>query len=168
MSKSFGIFFCMCYHLFVIKKRILFLLLKTIILNCRRKNKMNILNSLLNATASWQDVLNKLNENGNNSWGWVGTLMTTLSTVLWVLLALVGAAGGIYALYVGIKMARADSAEQREENKKRLINIVISIVVVIVLILFFNTFLPMILDAFHVFDQVVETPKSEALALLLR
>lgn len=126
---------------------------------------MNILNSLLNA-ASWNDIVRDFGA----EWGWISTLMTTLSTVLWVLLALVGAAGGIYALYVGIKMARADSAEQREENKKRLINIVISIVVVIVLILFFNTFLPMILDAFGVFTPVVEDPNAggTALALLLR
>ena len=68
--------------------------------------------------------------------------MGVMSTVLWVVLALVGAAGGIYAVYVGIKMARADSAEAREENKKRFINILISIVVVLVLILFFNIFLP--------------------------
>lgn len=106
---------------------------------------MNFLNSMLGF--GWNNI----------DWGpefdaWVPTLMDTLGTVLWVLLALVGAAGGIYALYVGIKMARADSAEARDENKKRLINIVVSIVVVIVLILFFNGFLPMILDAFGIFD----------------
>lgn len=110
---------------------------------------MNILNSLNGF--GWNDVVNKL---GAQYSEWLPTLLSTLSTVLWVLLALVGAAGGIYALYVGIKMARADSAEQRDENKKRLINIVVSIVVVIVLILFFNGFLPMILSSFGIFDEV--------------
>ncbi len=108
-------------------------------------------------TFSWNGLFNKLRPSsvefgGAWTWGWVETLMSTLSTVMWILLALVGAAGGIYALYVGIKMARAESAEMRDENKKRLINIIVSIVVVIVLILFFNTFLPAILDAFGVFD----------------
>lgn len=77
--------------------------------------------------------------------GWLDTLITTLSMVMWIILALVGAAGGVYAVFVGIKMARADSAEQREEGKKRFINIIVSVVVVIVLIIFFQIFLPMIL-----------------------
>ena len=117
---------------------------------------MNFLNSMLGF--GWNNI----------DWGpefdaWVPDLMDVLGTVLWVLLALVGAAGGIYALYVGIKMARADSAEARDENKKRLINIVVSIVVVIVLILFFNGFLPMILDAFGIFDGgKKEDPNEQA------
>ena len=117
------------------------------------ENRMNFLNSMLTAVAfSWDEVLAKLNE---GEWNWVRTLMGTLSTVLWVVLALVGAAGSIYAVYVGIKMARSESSEQREENKKRLINIIVSIVVVIVLIIFFNTFLPAILDGFGVFNPSV-------------
>lgn len=103
---------------------------------------------------SWTGVLDQVG-GAEGQWGWVYTLMGTLSTVMWVILALVGAAGGIYAIYVGIKMARAESAEQRDENKKRLINIIVSIVVVIVLIIFFNTFLPAILNAFGVFNSVV-------------
>lgn len=111
---------------------------------------MNFMNSMLGF--GWTDI-----DWGTEFDAWVPTLMNTLETVLWVLLALVGAAGGIYALYVGIKMARADSAEAREENKKRLINIIVSIVVVIVLILFFNGFLPMILKAFGVFNHSYTT-----------
>ncbi len=103
---------------------------------------------------SWSGLFEQLRKAQGDAyqWDWVESLMGTLSTVLWIVLALVGAAGGIYAVYVGIKMARADSAEQRDENKKRLVNIIVSIVVVIVLILFFNTFLPAILDAFGVFE----------------
>lgn len=115
--------------------------------------------SMLGALASsWNDVIDKVNKpnaDGTISmdWGWVTKIMGPLSTVLWVMLILVGAAGSIYAVYVGVKMARAESQEQRDENKKRLINIIVSIVVVIVLILFFNTFLPMILDAFGIFGK---------------
>ena len=106
----------------------------------------------------WGNLLKNLEtEATDGTWSWLRPLIETLSTVLWVALALVGAAGAIYAVYVGIKMARAESAEQREENKKRLINIIVSIVVVLVLILFFNGFLPGILSAFGVFeDPLVE------------
>lgn len=124
---------------------------------------MNFLSQLLkvDGIATWNDVVIK----AGADWGWATTLISVMSTVLWIALALVGAAGAIYALYVGIKMARADSAEQRDENKKRLINIIVSIVVVIALILFFNTLLPMILNAFGVFDP--KTTTESAVRLLL-
>lgn len=95
--------------------------------------------------SSWKDLI----QNANVTWDgdWLGSLLDILSQVLWVAMALVGAAGAIYAVYVGVKMARADSAEAREENKKRLINIIVSIVVVIVLIIVFNVFVPMIIGA---------------------
>lgn len=101
---------------------------------------MNFLYSMLGA-ASWAEIAESV------GWakGWVGDLLNTLSQVMWVAMALVGAAGGIYAIYVGVKMARAESAEQREENKKRLINIIVSIIVVIVLIIVFNVFVPMVI-----------------------
>ncbi len=104
---------------------------------------------MLGLATNWKTLLDQLKGKGGADWGWVGTLTDVLTIVLWVALALVGAAGGIYAVYVGIKMARADSAEAREENKKRLVNIIVTIVVVIVLIIFFNTFLPMIISAFQ-------------------
>lgn len=100
------------------------------------------MNGLLGAT-TWKEIAE------SQSWaeGWVGKLLDTLSSVMWVALALVGTAGAIYAIYVGVKMARADSAEGREENKKRLINIIVSIVVVVVLIITFNLFVPMVIGS---------------------
>ncbi len=113
------------------------------------------MNNLLGELAtSWNDVVNIINGSGQGDWTWLTNILNPLSVVLWVCMVLVGAAGAIYAIYVGIKMARAESAEQRDENKKRLINIIVSIVVVIVLILFFNTLLPMILSAFGIFNPV--------------
>ncbi len=114
----------------------------------------------LMAVSSWGDVVKKIEDAKTplaSNWSWLFTLMDTLSVILWVCLALVGAAGGIYCLYVGIKMARADSADQRDENKKRMINIIVTIVVVILLIVVINVFLPMILDAFNVFDPISQT-----------
>ncbi len=102
--------------------------------------------SMFNAVSSWKGLIANHPE---ITWTgeWLGKLLDVLSQVLWVALAIVGTAGAIYAIYVGVKMARADSADAREENKKRLVNIIVSIVVVIVLIIVFNIFVPMILDA---------------------
>ena len=112
------------------------------------------MNSMLNLASTWTQYLTDLKSHNPQSLptDWIQPLMEVLSTVLWIVLAVVGAAGAIYAVYVGIKMARADSAEAREENKKRLINIIVAIVVTIALIVFFNIFLPMILSAFIDYD----------------
>ena len=90
--------------------------------------------------------------------GWIKELLTALEWILWVALILVGACGAVYAIYVGVKMARADSSEQREEAKKRLINIIVAIAVTIALILFFNLVLPLILDSLNVFGSYEPTP----------
>ena len=76
------------------------------------------------------------------------TIFQILTIALWVILGIVGAFGAIYAIYLGIQLARADEQGRRDDAKKHLITVCIAVGVTIVLILFFNTFLPMILSAF--------------------
>ena len=73
-----------------------------------------------------------------DNWKWVETITSAVDSVLWPLLIVVGAAGTIYAVVLGVNMARADSTEKREEAKKRLINVIIGIAIMIALILFFK------------------------------
>ena len=96
---------------------------------------------------TWSEIASKLQGGGD----WLPKLLTSIEWILWIALILVGACGSVYAIYVGVKMARADSSEQREEAKKRLINIIVSIVVTIALILFFNLILPLVLNSLGVF-----------------
>ena len=104
---------------------------------------------------TWSDIIEDYG--GEAASGWLPSLLNTLEWVLWVALIIVAAAGAIYAIYVGVKMARAESSDQREEAKKRLINIIVAIVVTIALILFFNLLLPLILDATGVFESAFGT-----------
>lgn len=108
---------------------------------------------------TWSSIIEQYA--GASAAGWLPQLLTTLEWVLWVALIITAAAGAIYAIYVGVKMARAESSDQREEAKKRLINIIVAIVVTIALILFFNILLPMILDATGVFNSAFGTPEEE-------
>ena len=71
-------------------------------------------------------------------WQWVNNITSAVDSVLWPLLIVVGAAGTIYAVVLGVNMARADSTEKREVAKKRLINVIIGIAITIALILFFK------------------------------
>lgn len=76
------------------------------------------------------------------------TVFDILSIALWVILGIVGAFGAIYAIYLGVQLARADEQGRRDDAKKHLITVCIAVGATIILILFFNTFLPMLLGAF--------------------
>ena len=106
---------------------------------------------------TWRGLIAKY---GLENYGWLDDLLTSVEWILWIALILVGACGAVYAIYVGVRMARADSSEQREEAKKRLINIIVSIVVTIALILFFNIVLPLILNSLGVFDSYKASENS--------
>ena len=83
-----------------------------------------------------------------DGWGWVESILNAITTLLYPLLVIVGAAGMIYAVVIGVQMARADSTEKREEAKKRLINVIVGLAIIIALILFFKLFIDVILPAF--------------------
>ena len=77
---------------------------------------------------------------------WVYDIKDAINAVLWPILIVVAAAGTIYAIVLGVNMARADSTEKREEAKKRVINVLVGMVIIVGLILllqlFINTILP--------------------------
>lgn len=103
--------------------------------------------------ASWSAFFENLKGNLGNYQGTydvLNSVFNILSIVLWVILGIVGAVGAIYAIWLGIKLAKADEQGKRDEAKKHLITVAIAVGVTVVLILFFNTFLPMILSAFNI------------------
>ncbi len=56
------------------------------------------------------------------------------------MLILVATAGTIYAVVLGVNMARAETADKREEAKKRIINAIMALVITIALILLLRLF----------------------------
>lgn len=81
-------------------------------------------------------------------YGWMGNIFGTISIVLYVIMGIVGAAGAVYAIYLGVQLARAEDQGKRDDAKKHLITVLIAVAVTIVLILFFNELLPLIVKAF--------------------
>ncbi len=81
-------------------------------------------------------------------YSWMGQIFDAVSIVLYIIMGLVGAAGAIYAIYLGIQLARAEDQSKRDEAKKHLITVLIAVAVTIVLVLFFNLLLPEIVKAF--------------------
>ena len=82
-----------------------------------------------------------------SQYGWVESIYSGIMTILVPILAIVSAAGIIWAIVLGVNMARADSTDKREECKKRLIFLIIGIVVLVVLIIFFTTLFPLIIKS---------------------
>ena len=78
-------------------------------------------------------------------WGWVNDVCDAINLIIYPLLVLIGTAGIIYAIVLGVKLARAESADEQQEGKKRIINFIIGLVSIIALILLmklFVTYLP--------------------------
>lgn len=91
---------------------------------------------------------------------WVDTIISAVFTILGPILAIVAVAGIIWAIVLGINMARADSTEKREESKKRLISLVVGIVVLVVVIVFFYTLFPSIINKFVPEESQIFVPKE--------
>ena len=109
--------------------------------------------SLLNYADSWTDFIDNMSGLDDQK-DLLGQVFNIISIVLWVVLAIVGAIGSIYAIYLGVQLARADEQGKRDDAKKHLITTVIAVGVTVALILVFNIFLPMILDAFKVGQSI--------------
>ncbi len=63
-----------------------------------------------------------------------------ISYILIPILVVVGAAGIIYSVYLGVNLAKADSADKRQEAKSRMINAIIGFVAIFVLVLLMYLF----------------------------
>ena len=72
---------------------------------------------------------------------WIYDITDVINAVLWPLLIIVAAAGTIYAVVLGVNMARADSTEKREEAKKRVINVLVGMAIIVGLVLLLKLFI---------------------------
>lgn len=69
--------------------------------------------------------------------GWINTLISAVYKVIGPILMVVAIAGIVYSIVVGVKFVKADSKDEREEAKQKLISVIIGIVVTAVLIALF-------------------------------
>lgn len=104
-----------------------------------------------------------------DKWKWVTDITSFLRTLLPYVLIVVATAGTIYAVILGVKMARAEDASAREEAKKRIINFIIALAVTVVLILLlqlFATYLPDWLGVKLPEDTIVGNKTNTMIGLL--
>lgn len=104
---------------------------------------MNMLNFISMLGNTWGDKFGIYTE-----LSWVSKLFDVLYPVLYAIFAVVGAAGIIYAVILGVQLAKAEDNGKRDDAKKRLVSTIVAVAVTLVLIIFFNELLPLIIDAF--------------------
>jgi len=88
------------------------------------------------------DTGDKLKDEYDNSW-WkqiIEPLVTILDSLLIPVIILIGVAGAVYAIVLGVQYAKAESADKRDEAKKRLINAVIGIVIALIVLIAMKIF----------------------------
>ena len=108
-----------------------------------------MLTSLLNAvTFNWGGYFETIFGDNKEAIAAANQVFTTVETILWIIIGIVGLAAVVYAVYLGIQLARAEDQSKRDEAKKHLITVIIAIVVTLVLVIFFLYLLPAILQAF--------------------
>lgn len=73
----------------------------------------------------------------NTGIGWLNKLINAVISVINPILIVCALAGIIYAIVVGVKFVKADSKDERNEAKQKLITVIVGIVVTLVLICLF-------------------------------
>lgn len=73
----------------------------------------------------------------NTGISWLDVLINAVYNIINPILIVVAVAGILYAIVVGVKFVKADTKEEREEAKQKLISVIIGIVVTFVLIALF-------------------------------
>ena len=68
---------------------------------------------------------------------WLETLLSAVTNVVSPILIVAATAGILYAIVVGVKFVKADTKEEREEAKHKLITVIVGVVVTAVLIAVF-------------------------------
>ncbi len=83
------------------------------------------------------------------SLSWLNELYNTLPLILYTIIAVVGGAGAVYAIILGINLAKSESDDARKTAQNRIKNTIIGIVVLLALVLFITLIIPEILHAFY-------------------
>ncbi len=110
------------------------------------------MNAFLSKLLGWTGVFpptgsDNIADASKYKYAWVGDVFGPISIVMYILMGLVGAAGAVYAIYLGIMLAKAEDQSKREEARKHLITVLIAVACTVVLVLFFNELLPLIVEA---------------------
>ena len=85
-------------------------------------------------------------------------ILKVLDSLLLPVIIVLGTAGMIYGIVLGVQFAKAETADKREEAKKRMINAIIGIVIMLILLILMKVFTA---NAYDIFGWVIDTSATE-------
>lgn len=77
----------------------------------------------------------------DGTFSFVGDILDWVKPVLYAIMAIVGAAGAIYAIVLGVQLAKAEDTSKRDEAKKHLVTVLIAVAITVAFVIFFNEWL---------------------------
>ena len=95
------------------------------------------MNKLMSLLMDASDVYDETKKEFVGAYAWLNPLISVLNNIVLPILIVVATAGVIYAIYLGVMMAKAEDEGKREESKKRIINLIIAIAITVVLMVVF-------------------------------
>ncbi len=84
-----------------------------------------------------------------SSLSWLNDVYDILPPILYTILAVVGGAGSVYAIVLGVNLAKSESDDKRKAAASRMKNTIIGVVILLILVLFITLALPEILKAVY-------------------
>ena len=69
---------------------------------------------------------------------WLNDVYEVLPPILYTILAVIGGAGSVYAIVLGVNLAKSESDDKRKAAASRMKNTIIGVVVLLVLVLFLS------------------------------
>ena len=83
---------------------------------------------------AWYDDVNKITDDKMPTWvkNIIVPILKVLDQLLIPVIIILGVAGAIYGIVLGVQFSKAETADKRDETKKRLINAVIGVVIMLV------------------------------------
>ncbi len=83
---------------------------------------------------AWYDDINKIDTDKMPEWvkNIIVPILKVLDQLLIPVIIILGVAGAIYGIVLGVQFSKAETADKRDETKKRLINAVIGVVIMLV------------------------------------
>ncbi len=111
------------------------------------------------------------------NYAWLNEVYEILPSILYAILAVVGGAGSVYAIVLGVNLAKSENEEKRKGALFRLRNTLIGVACLLVLVLFINLALPAILkkipnawgkvDESLIRNSQIQGPAAAALKVLI-
>ena len=101
---------------------------------------------------------------GKDTPDWIINIMVpiinVLDSLLLPIIIVLGTAGMIYGIVLGVQYSKAETADKRDEAKKRMINAIIGILIVLILLILMKVFTANAYSIFGWVEQSATTPAA--------